>query len=362
MDPRERITELIDQAEELEYGPAKVALLDEAVREADASGDVDAGFYARLELITAATFSGAKEKAMVAFSWCLGQVDANPEQFDEEDLMWQYKWVVEELVSFPQISRRQIEEMLADMQRRYARLGISLRPVHYLRWTNSMRMGDLDLAMTEAEKWYAAPRDHFADCTACERNKHAELAIRLGKNEEAMELTRSILAGKLKCESIPHATYALVLKPLLRLGRIDEARVYHEKGYRMVAKDRGYLEEIAAHLFFMVRTHQWTRAVELLETHLPLYLQTANVDAVCRFYVAAASLLGILAQDDNAPRHFRIPQELPCYQLDDLYAPADLANWFDRQAAELIGRFNARNGNDYYGRQLDEYRQLALGT
>lgn len=229
MDPRQRITELIDQAEELEYGPTKVALLEEAVREADTSTDLEAGFYARLELITAATFSGAKEKAMVAFSWCLGQVDANPEVFDEEDLMWQYKWVVEELVAYPQISRQQIGDMLEDMQRRYTRLGISLRPVHYLRWTNGMRMGDLDLAMAEAEKWYAAPRDHFADCTACERNKHAELAIRLGKNEEALELARAILAGKLKCESIPHSTYALVLKPLMRLGRIDEARHYHEK-------------------------------------------------------------------------------------------------------------------------------------
>lgn len=150
MDPRQRITELIDQAEELEYGPTKVALLEEAVREADTSTDLEAGFYARLELITAATFSGAKEKAMVAFSWCLGQVDANPEVFDEEDLMWQYKWVVEELVAYPQISRQQIGDMLEDMQRRYTRLGISLRPVHYLRWTNGMRMGDLDLAMAEA--------------------------------------------------------------------------------------------------------------------------------------------------------------------------------------------------------------------
>src|SRR5437870_10345778 len=108
MDYRDQIDEVLGKAQDLGNGPTQYALTDEAVRIADAHGDVDAGFQARQEYIKATMFSGQPDKMLVAFSWCLSQVDRNPERFDRYRLLWQYKWVVNSLPDFPQISLAQI--------------------------------------------------------------------------------------------------------------------------------------------------------------------------------------------------------------------------------------------------------------
>jgi hypothetical protein len=136
------IQELMDQAGQLEEGPAKVALLEEACRLADVHGDLDVGFYVRKELVKASMMAGQPDVMLVAFSWCLAQLDRDPERFDQQDLLWEYKWILAEAPLFPQVNRRQIEDMLADMQRRYEQVGSSLHAVHLLRRDIAQDMGD----------------------------------------------------------------------------------------------------------------------------------------------------------------------------------------------------------------------------
>ena len=62
----EEVEELLGRAAGLDEGPAKVALLEEAVRLADTHGDVGEGFRARQELIRAATFGGLPDRVLVA--------------------------------------------------------------------------------------------------------------------------------------------------------------------------------------------------------------------------------------------------------------------------------------------------------
>ena len=73
----DRFRELMDEARCLPNTPTRVAMLEEAVREADLCNDAQLGFEARTELVEAATFSGLREKAMVAYSWCLAHYDRN---------------------------------------------------------------------------------------------------------------------------------------------------------------------------------------------------------------------------------------------------------------------------------------------
>src|SRR5688572_4443945 len=114
-DHQEKIEELLDEASGLDYGPTKVAILEEAIRLADTHGELDYGFAAREEYIQACTFGGYPEKSLVAFSWCLSQCDRNPQKFAVDVILWKYKWVVGCLTGFPQIQRTQIDEMFADM-------------------------------------------------------------------------------------------------------------------------------------------------------------------------------------------------------------------------------------------------------
>src|SRR6202522_4013066 len=98
-------------------GDGAVSLLQEAVRVADVSGDVVVGIQCRVSLMDAALLAGDYEVLLVAFSWCLAQIDANMNlkaRF-ERTMNWKYKVVVQILADYAGVSRREIEEALADM-------------------------------------------------------------------------------------------------------------------------------------------------------------------------------------------------------------------------------------------------------
>ena len=118
-----KIEKLMDEAEGLKDGPAKAAILEQAVAIADTHQDVKLGYAARKKLLPACLDSGQPDLMLVAYSWCLAQCDRDPSQFNLDDILWEYRWVVSEMTTFPTISRPQIEDALADITRRYQAAG-----------------------------------------------------------------------------------------------------------------------------------------------------------------------------------------------------------------------------------------------
>lgn len=349
------VHKLLEEARRLPDGPARVALVEAAVREADAAGDADAGYHARTELIQAAEHTGADERALVAFSWCLAQFDRQPERYSAYTLLWHYKWILENARDFPQLSFPQLQRMEEDMESRAARLGWNARPVHYFRWVNRMRMGDPDGRMMEFfEKWEAAPRDSLADCHACERNKHAELLVRLGRNEQALDVAAPILSGRLSCLEVPDATYARLLTALIRLGDVERARELQVRGHRAVMRNRALLFEAACHVIFLVDVGDLTRAVRLLERALSWAAVTANINDRFSLFLAASRLCAALSQRPRKTRKLSLPRELACYRAEGTYRTAELADWFRGEAATLAAQFDGRDGTNYHARQIQE--------
>src|SRR5437868_4533443 len=163
MNYREQIDELLAQAAEMRNGPAKMALAEDAVHLADYHNDVEAGFDARLEYVSAALFAGMPDRMLVAFSWMLAQFDRNPDSFDSHRLLWQYKWVVNALPDFPQITRAQIEEMFADMERRYREFGASMQSIAFKKRGVACKMGDWEAAAEANRAMASLRRDELSD-------------------------------------------------------------------------------------------------------------------------------------------------------------------------------------------------------
>src|ERR1051326_6313619 len=113
-----RISELIEQANSSQDIHEKLQLLEEAVCFADTHSDLESRFWARFELIEAASQDGYPEKAVVAFSWCLSQWDKDSEvisQIFQLLTLAMYKWIVPLLPGFLHISREQIYDTLEDL-------------------------------------------------------------------------------------------------------------------------------------------------------------------------------------------------------------------------------------------------------
>lgn len=355
MDYRDQIDELLARAEALGHGMGQYALTDEAVRLADSHNDIKAGFHTRLEYIKATMFSGQPDKMLVAFSWCLAQVDADPQRFDLYRLLWQYKWVIGSLPDFPQIERHQIAEMFADMERRFLAYGATPQAVWNKRRGVAIHMGDQESARNAHQMMATLKRDGLSDCLACEMDEAVTYYHFMGDDQTALEKARPILRDRYSCSEVPHTTFAQVLLPLLRLGRGSEAMPYHIRGYRMIAKNPAkFIKQIAEHIKFLALTGNYPRGLRLMEKHLNLGLETCCPAWTFDIYLAMKLLMERLAEAGMVTIRVRTPATFPARTESGEYEVNALRDWFTQQAAELADRFDRRNGNDYHRRRLHE--------
>ena len=352
------IDRLLAASRALEYGPARTALAEEAVRLADGRNDLKEGFRTRRELASASVFAGQPEVMLVAFSWCLAQCDRDPAQFKERDLLWEYKWVVDNLPDFARVTRGQIEAALADMERRYRRCGSTMHAYHQKRRDVLRSMGDLAGAVAADAELARTRRDWLSDCLACTMDMAVGHLAALGRYEEALAAAAPVLEGRHQCAEVPHRTYARVLLPLMRLGRLAEAMSYHRKGYRLVARNPDFVSQTGQHILFLAMTENLAKGTTLLEKHLPAALATVNEGTRFGFYRAAFFLLERLAEQGKASLKLRLPEAFPPRPVKGRYTTADLAGWFQSELTDLARSFDARNGNGACARRVAELQEL----
>jgi hypothetical protein len=286
--------------------------------------DLEREYQEKKALVKEASFSNKPDVALVAFSWLLAQSDRDPERFPETDLLWSYKWVADNLPAFPQISRAKIDDTFADMERRFQRCGASLRPVHKIRCSAAIAMGDREQARKHFAVWVDARRDWVSDCPACDLDSQVEFLVLEERDEAALERARPIIDGSVRCGGVPHTTLASLLLPLLRLGRFEDAALLHERGDRLIAGSRRWVGPSAEHLLYLVLTRETERAERLLEHRLPWAQESPDL-AKKFLFLGAARLLR--------------PE-------------------MDEPARALAARFDARNGNDHFRRKIARNDEL----
>ena len=355
---REETQDLLDRAYDMDDSPAKVAVLEEALRELDAGGDMETAYDTRMDIVEAATFCGLYDNALVAFTWCLAAYDRDPETYDVHDLLWRYKWIAGQLPGFVEVSRAQIAQMQDDMQRRYEQLGFGLRPVEMQRCENAMIMGDVAEAQRAHGRWRELPRDELADCTACEADQHMDYLIFASQDEQAITEFEKLIDSGLGGTSVPQRSYGKILRSYMTLHREEDADRICETGYRLSSTNRMFLWQLSEFLLYHVRQRDFAAAQRLLEKHVSWALTTADAQVRLQFYRAAACMFELLANQGPTCK-LRLPSEFPQYQSAGIYQTGDLYDWFTQQADEITAKFNERNGNPYYTQLMQESRAFA---
>ena len=376
-----QIQELYAGAQGLPRGPAKVAVLEEAVRIADTHNDDDIGFDLRMELIDAATFGGCPEVSLVAFAWCLARADKEPERFDGGRLLWMYKWVLDVVADYPQFGRAQIMEMMTDMERRYTAAGSGLHPVHQTARELHRLLGDLPEAAAAHERTLRCSEDKLSNCRACEQHAQVKFYLDTDRADLALQTAEPIVSGRMKCAEVPHATYSYLLVPLALDGQMKLAVAYHRKGLMLIGTNPKFLSQAARPIFFLAFTDNLTAAARLMERHLPnaavttcpawrfdfartaMFVFDLLADARDAEPTAApsmwASAVGWLtgASAPKKPR-VRFPASFVLPAGVDGTDPAALRDHFAAEARELAQAFDARSGNARFAQQLDELAEL----
>lgn len=337
----DRVRELIEQCWDAPRGAGQVALAEEAVAQADALGDDQLRFDARMAATEAYQRGGLPAKGFVTFSWCLARYDAHPERYGDREylLLWHYKYMINSLTRFPDIPLARTYAVLDDMQRRYQEGGHSLQTVHKHRWLVAHHLGDVAAADLHYERWQATPRDGNSDCVGCDPTDQVLHLTARGRDAEAIELTGPVLSGRLTCVEQPQEILTTLLLPYLRTGRLDDARRSHHQAYRAIRAHRSKLGTIADHIYFLALSGNATRGLELVERHLPWLADAPSPLVEMEFAAAAALVLRLLADAGHGAQPVRGAEQTIAELADELAA----------RAVGLGRRFDARNGTTAQG-------------
>ncbi len=256
--------------EHLPYGQERSARAEHLVEQAAALDDRPLLIDTLQELIQAREYAGQRDRILVPFARVLRIWDENPADFSPDAahrLHRHFKWVSYGMCPYPGVPLATIERWLEEMATRYRSAGYGLHSVYAGRHHLALHLGDLDAAGKSFDDWVSSERDAMSDCEACERSHQGRWYQLTGRDTEALDTWRPVLDGTLRCRSEPHHTLAHSLLPLVRLGRLDEARANHLRGYRMVRGNPALRTAVGTHLEFAALTGNEPRGLEILADH-----------------------------------------------------------------------------------------------
>ncbi|MFC5032641.1 tetratricopeptide repeat protein [Streptomyces sp. DSM 41987] len=323
-------------------GTVRNARAEELVALAETTGDRPLLLDALFDLVSAYEYSTERAKMFVPFSRLLRMWDEHPEDFGERavhQLHWRFKWVSTGMIGYSDIPLEPIRRWLVEMGRRYALGGYSQRPVHAAEYSLARHTGDTATAIRSLAAWTAADRDIMSDCRACELNDEGEWHADRGEDERAVAAWAPVLAGEHSCQEEPHRILSLSLLPLVRLGRTDEARGNHLRGYRLARGNESLLPSIGRHIEFCALTGNEARGLEILAEHTAHLEGDGTPLSRLHFLGAAAVLLRRLTALGHGDRPVPAPGATT-------RTAAELLTRTEAAIAGLARGFDERNGTD----------------
>ncbi|ROQ97067.1 hypothetical protein EDE04_3542 [Streptomyces sp. 2132.2] len=337
---REEIEQGLVENRNSPNGTARNAHAEVLVGAAEAIGDGPLFRTALDNLINAYLWSAESSKMLVPFARLLQEYDKDPGAFDRWDahsLFWQFKWVATAIGDSPEIPLQSAVGWLDEMERRYRIAGYSERPVRESEMWLADAIGDDDRAERAHRAWLAAERDDMSDCHACELNGQGAYAVLRGDDARALELWQPVLAGERTCAEEPHRLLATSLLPLLRLGRFEEARSHHVRGYRMARGNESLLPSIGKHIEFCALSGNESRGLEILAEHAAHMSPLVNVDDQLAFHGGILVLLRRLTELGHG-RSPAVPYDGVPHTVSELYEVLRASS------LEISRRFDTRNG------------------
>ncbi|MBC2184892.1 hypothetical protein HCB28_01725 [Listeria sp. FSL L7-0253] len=309
----------LEEAWGMDDNAEKVKLLEQAIASADMYNDVESAVEARELLIETCLTAGFPKKQLKAFGWLVKKWEDDNSSVDTFDLLWDYKWISEQIATFDEISETQIANLLEDMKVKFELQNYSLRPYYNVSTISAMWMGDVEKAKQLFDKWVNTKADHLNDCRACETSAQVSYYYFIQDYEKAKETATPIINGKLACAEVPHYTYGEMALVYLELGDAEMAQECFDKGYPLVEKQSALIQPLSCLLKYLVRTKQTEKAREVIDTNLEIVLQAESGMDRLLFLQAA-------------------------YPLFDRETEANLVEMTEA----LTAKFDARNGNSYY--------------
>ena len=348
-DFRDAIGELMARVAAAPEGPAKVALLEEAVALADRHGDEGLAFALRSGSLMTYYEGRRPDLILVHFAHCVAFADRHPGGH-RDSILWQYRWVVDLMPSVLEIPRAQVEATWDEMRGFYKAAGYSARPVWVLRRRLGIALGDPAMAAEADAKFRRCRRDALADDRETEAAFEVDYRAFLRDDQATLDAAKPFFDGTYTNEHFLVSTVHMMLGTLARRDDLGRGRKLVKQAARVTARTPTLIGSEYTHLEFLATVGDFPAAVAEFDRHFAA--GTSHPGRLYHYgFLHAGRFLAerLVRFDRGGQLLLTAAGRLPA---------AELLPGIDRDLRALAAEADARHGNGYYTGRLAEFEQL----
>ncbi len=331
----------------LERGVPRMEVMANAIAEADREDAHHWRLYFRYRYIQESVFHDDNFKAILMFPEFLAIYDEHEELHDEfeRDMMFAFKWILENATDYYQVDRSQIAAYFAEFKKRCETLGYSLR-AYYMKKSRYYLAVDREVSQDAIRKFRACKRDSVSDCEACEMHYDMSMALEFGEEADALRIAQPLFEGKKTCGEVPHVTYGALTKYYLYHQNWKEASYYARLCERYTKNKPEFLEETAYLLELYSVLHPQT-GWQIFKQNIGHFLACKN--PMMRMHFARGAWR-LLAQVEKETAYSQNPllADLPVEKHPEGIPIAACKDYFYQFAVEQAKRLDDRNGTRYF--------------
>ncbi len=340
---------LIQKSLELLKGAALREALLSAIKQADEAQDHYYRMFFRYQYAVEVCFHDDPPKAMPVAVEFSSIFEEHPDLFGPvggEMYIMIMQIAIDPVVSLPQIPISQWEEMMDQYYQLIKRFNMGHR-TYWSQKSQFMVYVDKEKAFEYFQRFWKTGRDDLSDCRACERSFAVRMHLLMGDEEGAAVHAKPIKQRRLSfCNDTPHRMLRAYIEYAMDKGDLKMAIPYARELKRIGHRDRGDLSYIGAVLRCFAFS-DLEQGVTLMANSFPWAAGLWDEKMAYDFYKGAGAVLHQLSKkEEHIP--LALPEQFSCFRRDGVYPVKELEQWVYGQAEEIAGRFDARNGTNYF--------------
>ena len=336
------------------HGRQKMLLLRKGWEIADKEKEYDLQILFRILYIQESVFYDDAMEMFLVYPEILKIYDQYEKEYgydsDEYDILWYYKWLIENATDFYQVSIEQFELFFEDCKKRYLQKGYSLRPIYQHRYIFYLNI-DKEMAREAYTEFVNCDRDAMSDCHACERSSEVGYFLAMGEPDRAASKAAPLLNGQLTCGEEPEVTLGRFL--YYYNGKIaDGERDYVALALEVCEKIRrsnernGIVPFLIPQVLLFYAMENPTKALNYYKKNWSFYETCKN--PTTRFWFAIAALRFFKNMGEKKTYKMKMERSYPFYNENDTYDVEMLRKYYRDVALDIAKKMDARNRNTVF--------------
>lgn len=335
--------------------PYKLKAIADAIQQADMAEDPFWQLRFRYIYASEATFHDDPPKAMPVAIEFAKIFEEHPDVLGEagkEAYLMIMQMAIDPIVALPQIPLEQWEQMMEEFWRLIKRFHIGYRVFWWQKCRFTIYL-DQKKAFEYYQKFWKTGRDALSDCRACEHCYGVRMYLLIGDKEGAEKQAKPIKAKRLWfCNDTPHLMLLAYIEDAMDRGDLKTALPYARQLKRIAHRDKGDLSYMGAVLRCFAYDDTVT-AIDLIEEGLPWTVGMWDQKKIYDFYKGVWTVFHQIGKEKETLQ-IHLPKQLPVYREEENYRIQELEDWFYTQLENIAGRFDQRNGTDYFAKNLEK--------